>query len=82
MSITPYVGGSTSRPNNKDQSKMIWMDLLKPNPRKIPGLGPIVSYTTGANRVFIKKDQGKAIWKDVLKPILKTNSRKTICNIV
>ena len=57
---------------------MIWMDVLKPNPRKIPGLGPIVSYTTGANCVFIKKDQGKAIWKDVLKPILKTNSRKTI----
>ena len=61
---------------------MIWMDVLKPNPRKIPGLGPIVSYTTGANCVFIKKDQGRAIWKDVLKPILKTNSRKTICNIV
>ena len=61
---------------------MIWMDVLKPNPRKIQGLGPIVSYTTGANCVFIKKDQGKAIWKDVLKPILKTNSRKTICNIV
>ena len=61
---------------------MIWMDVLEPNPRKIPGLGPIVSYTTGANRVFIKKDQGKPIWKDVLKPILKTNSRKTICNIV
>ena len=54
------------------------MDVLKPNPRKIPGLGPIVSYTTGAYCVFIKKDQGKAIWKDVLKP----NSRKTIGNIV
>ena len=34
---------------------MIWMDVLKPNPRKIPGLGPIVSYTTGAYCVFIKK---------------------------
>ena len=55
------------------------MDDLKPNPRKIPALlGPIVSYTIGANCVFIKKDQGKAIWKDVLKP----NLRKTICNIV
>ena len=39
---------ATSRPNNKDQSKMIWMDVLKPNPRKIPGLGPIVSYTQRA----------------------------------
>ena len=44
---------------------MIWMDVLKPNSRKIPGLGPIVSYTTGANCVFIKKDQGKAIWMDL-----------------
>ena len=58
------------------------MDVLKPNPRKNPGIRAIVSYTTGANCVFIKKDQGKAIWKDVLKSILKTNSRKTICNIV
>ena len=36
------------------------MDVLKTNPRKIPGLGPIVSYTTGANCVFIIKDQGKS----------------------